>query len=198
MNVKRACIFILALVFLGLCALLFVRFLAFHEIRASTSGIVFKDPLFPFLPIGDFSTLIFSLTYGSLILFVFSWRKIPYAWSKLMMAYGLLLLFRILTLSILPLEIPEDLVYLQDPFLNNLMYPGDIKADLFFSGHTGLLLMLFFLSRKWVYIVMAMILGYVLMVQRVHYSIDIIAALPFAYLIVVLVELIVKKLVRDQ
>ena len=114
-----------------------------------------------------------------------------------MFSYALLLLFRIVTLSILPLKEPEMLVYLEDPFLNNLIYPGNIDADLFFSGHTGLVFILFFLTRKIIFIALGVILGFLLMIQRVHYSIDIIAAVPFAYVIVKSVEFGMVKLSDD-
>ena len=108
-----------------------------------------------------------------------------------------MLLLRILTLSLLPLKESGDIIYLQDPFLNNLIYPGEIDSDLFFSGHTGLILIFFFLSKKWIFAILAGTIGLLLMIQRVHYSIDIIAALPFSYLIVKLVTFLTSKLIRN-
>ena len=190
--------FIGATLFLALCALVFIPFLEFHEARVDAGGILFSDPVFQFLPVADCSVSIFSITYGSLVLFLLTdlrkFERIP----KFMASYGLLLLFRMITLSILPLKEPDTLVYLQDPFLNNLIYPGNIDADLFFSGHTGTVFLLYFLTRKWWYALLGILLGILLMIQRVHYSIDIIAAIPIALITVKLVDLFLVKFVRKD
>ena len=55
--------------------------------------------------------------------------KQPYVLTRLVLSYGLLLLFRIVTLSILPLKESDTLVYPEDPFLKNLIYLGKIEAD---------------------------------------------------------------------
>ena len=184
---------LLAAIFLLGSAFVFTRFLAFHEIRVDASGWHFTDQFMNLFPIADCSYFIFSITYGSMIFYAFLEYKKPMFASKLMFAYGLLMLVRIATLSLIPLKEPETLVYLQDPFLNNLIYPGDIETDLFFSGHSGLLFLMFFLSRKIIFLLLGLILGVFLMIQRVHYSIDILAAIPFAYIIVRSVEYIVRR-----
>jgi len=154
--------------------------------------------MFHILPRWNCSLPIFSITYGSLILYVILERKKKLFLSKLMLAYALLLLFRMLTLSLLPLKEPELIIYLQDSFLNNLIYPGEIDSDLFFSGHTGLILVFFFLSKKWIFAILAAIIGLLLMIQRVHYSIDIIGALPFSYLIVKIVSFLVERVKSEK
>lgn len=190
--------FVGALIFLTFCVFVFIPFLEFHEARVDAGGILFNDPVFQFLPVFDCSRFIFSITYGSLLLFLFTNFKTMDLISKLMASYGLLLLIRMITLSLLPLKEPDTLVYLQDPFLNNLIYPGNIDADLFFSGHTGMVFILFFLVRKWWYVLLGIVLGILLMVQRVHYSIDIIAAIPVAWFAVRMVDLFVLKFVRKN
>lgn len=195
---RKNIFFVGALIFLTFCVFVFIPFLEFHEARVDAGGILFKDPVFQFLPVFDCSTFIFSITYGSLLLFLFTNFKTMDLISKLMASYGLLLLIRMITLSLLPLKEPDTLVYLQDPFLNNLIYPGNIDADLFFSGHTGMVFILFFLVRKWWYVLLGIVLGILLMVQRVHYSIDIIAAIPVAWFAVRMVDLFVLKFVRKN
>lgn len=190
--------FVGALIFLAFCVFVFIPFLEFHEARVDAGGILFNDPVLQFLPVFDCSTFIFSITYGSLLLFLFTNFKTMDLISKLMASYGVLLLIRMITLSLLPLKEPDTLVYLQDPFLNNLIYPGNIDADLFFSGHTGMVFILFFLVRKWWYVLLGIVLGILLMVQRVHYSIDIIAAIPVAWFAVRMVDLFVLKFVRKN
>lgn len=194
----KAIFFIASALFLAICVFVFIPFLDFHEARVDAGGILFSDPVFQFLPVADCSVSIFSITYGSLVLFLITNLRASDLISKLMVSYGLLLLIRMITLSVLPLKEPDTLVYLQDPFLNNLIYPGNIDADLFFSGHTGMVFLLYFLTRKWWYALLGILLGILLMIQRVHYSIDIIAAIPIALITVKLVDLFVIKFVRKN
>ena len=105
------------------------------------------------------------------------------------------MIFRIVTLTILPFKEPSSLIYLEDPFLNTLIYPGNIDADLFFSGHTALIFMMFYLTKNKVFVLSGSILGLLLIVQRVHYSIDVIAAIPFAYIIVRITEYLTSRYV---
>ena len=190
--------FIGSALFLAICAFVFIPFLDFHEARVDAEGILFSDPVFQFLPVADCSLYIFSITYGSLVLFLLTNFRSSDLVSKLMVSYGLLLLFRMITLSVLPLKEPDTLVFLQDPFLNNLIYPSNIDADLFFSGHVGMVFILYFLTKKWWYFLLGILLGTLLMIQRVHYSIDIIAAIPIAWITVGLVDLFVIKFVRKN
>lgn len=174
---------LLSAIFLVACAGLFIPFLAFHETRVDSAGWVFSDPVMNLLPVKDVSFYIFTLTYGSLLVYLVMFYKKSKALAVLMISYGLLILFRMLTMSVLPLKEPESIVFLNDPFLNNLIYPGKIDTDLFFSGHTALIIVMFFLSeRQRIFAFLALVLGVLLMVQRVHYSIDILGAIPFAYL----------------
>ena len=183
-------LFIVSLVFLLACAVMFSLFLPIHEARVDKLLWYFDDPAFWILPAKDVSIPIFSITYGSMITYILLNRKEKYFVSKLAFSYGLLLIFRTLTLTILPLKEPETIVYLEDPFLNTFIYQGNIDSDLFFSGHTALVCLIFFLTHKWKWLFAAVgvTLGILLMIQRVHYSIDILAALPFAFVSVKIVD----------
>ena len=174
--------FIVVSVLLSLTAAIFIQFLAFHEVRAKAMNWMFDDPAYHILPIVDSSLFIFSITYGSLIAYLTIYRKIPHAYVLLMSTYTFILLFRIATLSLLPLVVHNDLIYLEDPFLNDWIYPSRIVADLFFSGHTALVFAIYLLSgKKWPFLVLAILIGLLLVMQRVHYSIDVLAAFPFAW-----------------
>lgn len=167
---------------LAIVAFIFTRFLEFQEQRADSLGWVFDDPAFKILPLKELSLPIFSITYGTLIAYFIFYRKKDHFLSSLFLTYMFILLYRMITMTILPFREHPDMIFLQDPFLNNLIYPSKIDADLFFSGHTALIVGLFFLTKNWLYLVFSVILGFFLMIQRVHYSIDILAAYPFAYL----------------
>jgi hypothetical protein len=173
---------LLAALFIISCAVIFVQFLAYNEHRSLNYGFEFIDPAFDLIPAHDVSLPIFLVTYGSLVVYLIVFRMDRELFSRIMMTYGFLILFRMISLSILPLRPPEEIIFLDDPFLNTFIYPGRIDTDLFFSGHTALLLAIYFSSgRKWYFLIMAAALGLLLMVQRCHYSIDILGAIPFAY-----------------
>ncbi len=190
---------IASLLFLLVCAVSFSLFLTFHESRVDRLLWYFDDPAFWVLPAKDVSIPIFTITYGTIIAYIILNRKEKYFASKMAFSYGLLLMFRTLTLTVLPLKEPETIIFLEDPFLNTFIYQGTIDSDLFFSGHTALVCLVFFQTRKWkwFFAVIGLILGVLLMIQRVHYSIDILAALPFAYLTVKIVDFTIYRRLKD-
>lgn len=164
------------------CVIIFVQFLKFNEFRSINFGFEFADPFYLIVPSFDVSLPIFIVTYGSLLLYLIIYRSDKEIYAKIMVTYSFLILFRMTSLYILPLSAPHDLIFLEDPILNTFIYPGKIVTDLFFSGHCALLFALYFSSgRKWYFLMLALLLGILLMVQRCHYSIDILGAVPFAY-----------------
>lgn len=174
-----------AALFLLLCALVFISFMAYHHDKIMQGGgITFHDPVLKLFPGTDLSFFIFLITYGAVLSFVLLHLRQVEKLSWLMSGYGLLLLLRILSMTLVPLNEPPGLVRLEDPFLNELIYPGDITTDLFFSGHIGMLFLITFLSDyKYLYLTAGVILAVLLLFQHIHFSIDIIAAVPVAYLI---------------
>ena len=80
-----------------------------------------------------------------MILFLFSVKKEPNKLMTALQAYGLMVIFRTIAMS-LTLEPPDTLLLLNDPFVQ-LFGKGEILTkDLFFSGHTGTLFLLFLLA----------------------------------------------------
>jgi hypothetical protein len=198
MNQQRKLIF-LSFGSLLICGAAFAVFLRFHEARVDRLMWYFDDPVFPYLPAMDVSLYIFSITYGTLIAYAVINRKEPYFLSQMAFSYALLLIFRAFTLSILPLKEPESIIFLNDPFLNFFIYQGTIDGDLFFSGHTATMCLLLFwtVKHKWVFALFGVVLGTLLMVQRVHYSIDILGAIPFAYISVKIVDFAIYRRLRE-
>lgn len=133
----------------------------------------------------DFSNWIFTCTYGATVLgLAFCFRN-PVTTLLLIRTYLLLQFLRAITLLIFPLNPPEGIIPLNDPFLHATFYNGrpNLK-DLFFSGHVATLVMFIpLISNKWVsriIFVAALIAGILLAAQRVHYVVDVIAAPLFA------------------
>ena len=180
---RNTIIHISVLFVLSIVALAFIPFLEYHEKFANDLGWRPFDPVGALFPAADVSYPIFSITYGSMLLYAFLSYKKDLFIPKLMLAYALILLLRFITLSLLPFQAPASYVFLKDPFLNELIYPGHIRNDLFFSGHTALVFAIFILSeKKWIFLFLAITTGILVVIQRVHYSYDVLAAFPFAWL----------------
>nr|WP_262895170.1 sphingomyelin synthase family protein [Hymenobacter jeongseonensis] len=92
-----------------------------------------------------------------------------------------------LTLWLVPLDPPAALITLRDPVIDRLfeVTTQPIVRDLFFSGHTATmaLLALAVRGRNWgrVLTLMTMAVGTLVLVQRVHYSYDVLVAPLFAW-----------------
>jgi membrane-associated phospholipid phosphatase len=88
------------------------------------------------------------------------------------------------------LEPPLELIRLKDP-LTSITYGGKdlfITKDLFFSGHTSnMLLLALCFDRKTDKIftfIAAFLVGILVLFQHVHYSIDVVGAVVFTFLLV--------------
>ena len=174
--------FILTIILLAILLISFSQFLQFVEKR---NGIILPDPLLDkFSPI-DLTWLIFSLIYLSIIVFLISIIKEPDKLLIALQAYGLMVIFRTIAMYLVPLAPPEKLVLLNDPFVQ-LFGKGEILTkDLFFSGHTATLFLLFLLtekkSLKFIFLISTFIVGVSVLLQHVHYSIDVFIAPFVAY-----------------
>jgi membrane-associated phospholipid phosphatase len=177
---------IIALLLVAIILTLLPTFFAFIEKR---EGIVLQDYVLDAIPAIDVSIPTFVIIWSTVLLVFFRIYQNPRLF--LVIAYGFILmcLARVLTISILPLNPPAGLIVLKDP-IANIAYGGNgifITKDLFYSGHTGNMF-LFFLcfERKWDKIfalTASFLVGILVMIQHIHYSIDVIAAFIFTYFI---------------
>jgi len=174
--------FIITVILLAILMLSFSQFLQFIEKR---KGVILPDPLLnSFSPI-DFTWLTFSLIYLSIIVFFISVIKEPDKILIALQAYGLMVIFRTIAMYLVPLEAPKTIILLNDPFVQ-LFGKGEILTkDLFFSGHTGTLFLLFLLSEnkvlKAIFLISTTFVGAAVLLQHVHYSIDVFIAPFVAY-----------------
>jgi membrane-associated phospholipid phosphatase len=160
----------------------FSQFLQFIEKR---NGAVLPDPLLNIFSPIDLTWLTFSLIYLSIIVFLISIIKEPDKLLIAMQAYGLMVIFRTIAMYLVPLEPPETMLLLNDPFVQ-LFGKGEILTkDLFFSGHTATLFLLFLLTEKktlkFIFLISTFIVGISVLLQHVHYSIDVFVAPFVAY-----------------
>jgi hypothetical protein len=174
--------FLFTLILLAAVLLGFTRFLNFVELRA---GFSFNDPLLNlFTPI-DFTWVIFGLIYAGLIIAIFFFIKDPHLFLTAVQSYLVLVIFRSAAMYLLPLNPPADMIPLNDPFVQIFGSGEILTKDLFFSGHTATLFLFFMVANKRIlkviFLSFAVIVGISVILQHVHYSIDVFTAPFFSY-----------------
>jgi membrane-associated phospholipid phosphatase len=177
---------IIALFLVAIILILLPSFFAFIEKR---EGMVLKDFVLDAIPSMDVSLPTFVIIWSLVLLVFFRIYQNPRLF--LIIAYGFILMciVRVITISLFPLNPPLGLIVLNDP-IANIAYGGNgifITKDLFYSGHTGNMFLFFLcLQRKWdkiIALAASFLVGILVLVQHMHYSIDVIAAFIFTYFI---------------
>lgn len=145
-------------------------------------GVQWNDPLLNAIPALNVSYLIFGIIYLSVIYLLYRLIQEPKKFLWFAWAFNLETTFRFITIYLVALEPPFGLVDLHDPLAEIFIY-GDnlaITKDLFFSGHTATMVFVcFFLptaKEKWLAFGLSLVLVSLLLIQHVHYSLDVLAA----------------------
>ena len=100
-------------------------------------------------------------------------------------SYFLLTALRMLTISLLPLEPPANLIGLVDPLSNFFYGPKFVTKDLFPSGHTSTMFLLYFClqtkkdRRLGLFVTFAV--AFLLLIQHVHYTVDILGGFLYGW-----------------
>lgn len=155
----------------------------FFRFIANKPGISLPDPLLEALPGRDLSTPLFVFLYAVIAMVVIGLARYPVIFLRAAQAYVLLSLLRMISMALFTLEPPSGLVELHDP-ISSIFYPErePFRKDLFFSGHTATVYLLY-LAAPWrigkpLLLLATAIVGCAVLVQHVHWTIDVLAA-PF-------------------
>lgn len=179
--------------FSGILILLLVFLLLvpwyFKTIIEPRPGAQLNDLALNLIAPSDHSSFISILIYSAI-----AWSLIPLVQkpSQLLLgltAYCIMNYLRMATLCIFPLEPPIGIIPLRDPIIERIAY-GNIPflKDLFFSGHVATMSILAMIEEngklkivKWI---ITIVIGLLLMQQRVHYTVDVVAGIMVSVLIV--------------
>lgn len=160
----------------------------FHYIE-QRPGFALPDPLLDLLPRADVATPVFVLMYGGVLAAVGWLTRHPQLFLRGLWAYLLLTLLRMGAIWLVPLVPPALVLPMPDPFLAKVFHTAAREAitkDLFFSGHTSTLALLALAVRgRWLRGALwaaTVAVGLLVLVQRVHYTYDVLAAPLFAWL----------------
>ncbi len=187
-----------AIASITLAIILFNTFPRFFEWVEARHGYVLNDiVLNAFTPM-DVSTATFAFLYSGIIFALVFLIPHPKHFLLAFEIYLLMLTMRIVTIYIVPLNPPSTMLPLEDPIGTAIAYGGKfVTKDLFFSGHTGTLCALFFgMKNNWgkvVVLICVTIVGSCVLLQHVHYTIDVLAAPLICFILYRIVMIRWKK-----
>lgn len=180
---------IIAGTLLALCAYIAPIFFQFIQQR---EGPVLNDYLLNRLPAYDLSDWTFTLLYILILSAFFSLALNPQLFLLALQAYIILTVLRFLTIFFVPLNPPLQLIELIDPFVQRFLYQQSVTKDLFFSGHTSLLILLALVvpSKRFRLVLLSgtFVVAAMLLIQHAHYTIDILVAPFFSWLALLLAK----------
>ena len=174
--------YILTLPALGLVLSVLSRFLTFVERR---QGARLPDPVLDMLVPHELGWITFGLIYLGLILALATLGRNPVRLLLALQAYIILMVLRIVVMYTAPLEPPLGMILLRDPVVESFGPSMPLTKDLFFSGHTATLFLLFLVARgstvRWFFLGGTVGVGICVLWQHVHYTVDVLGAAAFAY-----------------
>ncbi len=181
-------IILLIISLIGLIAFAMVLPYFFIEILLPKPGITLIDPLLNFFTPKDWSIEIFVLIYlCAVISLVFNFTT-PKTILVGLQTYVVVNFMRITSLYLFTLEAPAGTIPLSDPFLAVFAYGQPIYVkDLFFSGHISTLCVFLFIENrralKYFILLSTIAVAVLLAWQRVHYTLDMVAAPLITWLV---------------
>lgn len=160
----------------------FTRFLAFIEARP---GIILPDPILAWFSPVDISWFTFIVMYSMIIIAIISLIQSPKALILGLQSYTVMLIIRTIAMYSIPLEAPATILPLIDPMVSEIGVGQLMTKDLFFSGHTATIFIMYLVAQKKpfriFFLVTTIVIGLAVILQHVHYSVDVIAAPFFGY-----------------
>jgi len=169
-----------------ICAIaLLLAFPYFFQTIEQHTGPVLNDSVLNQLPPYDVSLWIFLIIWATALLLLIRARFSPAVFMMFVYGYIIVSLSRMLSINLVPLNPPVGLIPLIDPISNAFYGKTYITKDLFYSGHTSTIFLMFLCLRRWwdrlFALVGSVIVGGLLLVQHVHYTVDVAGAFVFTY-----------------
>jgi len=169
----------------------------FFDAIENRNGYLLPDFILELVPARNFSIAVFFLIWSSCLLLIIRIYRDPMMMLVTLWAYNGVTLLRMACIGLISLNPPAGLIPLADPITNQFYGAHYITHDLFFSGHTTTVFLIFLCLKKKrdrIYALIASILlGIFLLGQHVHYTIDVLAAPIFTYVAYRLALLFTKK-----
>jgi hypothetical protein len=149
------------------------------------NGVVLHDWLLAAIPPHNVSVLIFAVIWGMGLLILTRAIKHPSIYINYSCTIIFVCLARYITIALVPLNPPIGIIHLTDPLTAVFYGESNITKDLFFSGHTGTLTLTFLClekrNDKIIGALAVVAVACLLLIQHIHYTIDILAAPIIVY-----------------
>jgi hypothetical protein len=186
-------------VIIGLIILIviLIYFPIFFQAIEKRNGFTMNDWLVEKLPAVNLSIIIFFIIWSTTLLTIVRFFQHPEIFVLFLYSFIFLSVSRFITISLVPLNPPQGLIPLIDPVTNSFYGKTFITKDLFYSGHTSSQFLMFLClqkkSDKIITLWSTAIVGILVLFQHVHYTLDILAAPLFAYLVYRLAKIVIDK-----
>ena len=171
---------------------LLIAFPFFFDFIENRNGVVFNDWIINNIPAFDLSIPTFLIIWSMFLLFLFRAIYKPELLLLFLWGFIFLSISRFITIFLFTLNPPEQLIELSDP-ITNIFYGkkhGFITKDLFYSGHTSTQFLMFLCftkkTDKILSLISTILIGIFVLVQHIHYSIDVLAAPILTYYVYLL------------
>lgn len=175
---------------------------AFFNSIEKRKGLLMNDWILTHLPSVDVSIPIFVIIWGLCAFTIVRSAVTPVIYIKYVWVLIFTTLLRIVTISLFALDPPTGLVTLSDPLTGVFYGHSNITHDLFFSGHTtSVYLMYLCLEKKrdkQIALAATLVLVVLLLLQHVHYTIDIIGAFVFVYPLYRMVNAMIPQQIKHS
>jgi hypothetical protein len=158
---------------------------AFFRTIEKRPGVVLNDFVLTHLPAYDVSVPIFAIIWGmGILLMVRAFYKpaicSTYIWTLIFVCIA-----RFISLTLVNLDPPVGLIPLVDPLTGFFYGHAAITKDLFFSGHTSTMVLIFLNLEKRtdriIGFIAALTVMLLLLIQHIHYTMDVLAAPVIVY-----------------
>lgn len=160
----------------------FARFLGVNEARQGAS---LSDPLLSMLPAHDVTWVAFGLIYLSLFSALYFLVGHPRELLVALTSYAILAIVRMTMMYVTPLEAPAGFIPLVDPVIEFFGTGTTVNKDLFFSGHTSTLFLLYLTATRprlrALFLACTTLVAGCVLLQHVHYTVDVLVAPFVAY-----------------
>ncbi|MDP4151561.1 MAG: phosphatase PAP2-related protein [Bacteroidota bacterium] len=169
----------------------------FFQIIEKRDGIVVNDRLLDILPPHNVSMGILLIVWSMGALMLVRCIRSPELLMTFIWSYVAVNLCRVLTITLVPLDPPANLIVLADPMSNAFYGAKFVTKDLFFSGHTSAVFLIFLClpgrTDKAIALTASVLVGILVLVQHIHYTMDVVAAPLFTWLLFVLMQRVLQR-----
>ncbi len=162
----------------------------FYQYIQQRNGFALHDVVLETLPAYDVSIAIFIVTWFIAILGITRAVQNPGIFITFMYGFIILNIARFVSITLVPFNPPANLIAISDP-ISNLFYGKHfITKDLFFSGHTSTMFLIYLClkkpAEKTLALASAILMGIFVLIQHVHFTVDVMFAPIFTYMCYVL------------